>query len=46
MCKHSHAAVGFLFKAFVGRHAQRHLTHLAAEAAFVPVLKGGREPNW
>lgn len=45
-CKHSHAAVRLLFKAFVGRHAQRHLTDLAAEAALVPVLGGGREPNW
>ena len=41
--QHSHVAVGLLLKAFVGRHAQRHLTHLAAETALVPVLESGRE---
>ena len=41
--EHSHTAVRFLLKAFVGRHAQRHLAHLAAEATFVPILQRGEE---
>ena len=41
--EHSHTAVRFLLKAFVGRHAQRHLAHLAAEATFVPILQRRRE---
>lgn len=42
-CKHSHTAVWFLLKAFVGRHAQCHLAYLAAETTFVPILERGRE---
>lgn len=41
--EHSHVAVRLLLETFVGRHAQRHLTHLAAETALVPVLERGRE---
>lgn len=47
-CQCSHVAVGLLLKAFVGRHAQRHLANLAAETAFVPELEreGRRKPVW
>lgn len=42
---HSHTAVRFLLKALVGRHAQRHLAHLAAETTFVPVLQRGERES-
>lgn len=42
-CEHSHAAVRFLLKAFVVRHAQGHLADLTAETAFVPILGKSRE---
>lgn len=47
-CQCSHVAVGLLLKAFVGRHAQRHLANLAAETAFVPELERDerRKPVW
>lgn len=44
--KHSHTAVRFLLKAFVGRHAQRHLTYLTAETTFVPILERREQEMW
>ena len=35
----SRVAVGFLVVAFVVLHVQRHLTNLAAETSFMPVLE-------
>lgn len=37
--KHSHTAVGFLLKAFIVGHTQRHFADLTAETTFVPILE-------
>ena len=39
LVQYSHGAVGFLAKALVSGHTERHLTDLTAEAAPVPELE-------
>ena len=39
LIQYLHGAVGFLAKALVGGHTERHLTDLTAEAAPVPELE-------